>query len=196
MTSTSERLAALEEAVARLTARVERAGAPVASAIATPDVPAIPSAETAVETAVETAGETAGGAPHDDPFWLLQEVLRRRPDGALDYAGHLQLPHGPVRWQRSFDPDALVESDWHQGAARLDALSHPVRLRLLQLVLTGTETTAAMAQDDELGTTGQLHHHLRQLVAAGWLTSVSRGRYAVPAQRVVPLLLIVAAATE
>ena len=71
-----------------------------------------------------------------------------------------------------------------------------MRLRLAQLVLQGTETTAELAADADLGTTGQLHHHLRQLVAAGWLQSAGRGRYRVPAQRVVPLLAIVAAARD
>jgi hypothetical protein len=43
-------------------------------------------------------------------------------------------------------------------------------------------------------TTGQLYHHLRQLVAAGWLRTSLRGRYAVPADRIVPLLALLAAA--
>ena len=42
--------------------------------------------------------------------------------------------------------------------------------------------------------THQLHHHLRQLVAAGWLASTRRGHYEVPAARVVPLLVTVLAA--
>ena len=73
----------------------------------------------------------------------------------------------------------------------LDALSHPVRLRLLQQVLNGTATTAELADDETLGTTGQLHHHLRALVAAGWLTSTGRGRWSIPAPRIIPLLVVV-----
>jgi hypothetical protein len=42
---------------------------------------------------------------------------------------------------------------------------------------------------------GQLHHHLRALVAAGWLTSTGRGRWSIPAPRVIPLLVVVAATT-
>lgn len=129
-------------------------------------------------------------------FWLLEELLRRHSGGALAYGGHAQLPAGPVRWQIGVDPDVLLDSDWDAQSTRLAALAHPVRLRLLQLVLSGRTTTAELADDDELGTTGQLHHHLRPLVAAGWLASAGRGRYTVPAARVVPLLLIVAAAGE
>lgn len=63
------------------------------------------------------------------------------------------------------------------------------------LDLTDAPAGAAPGRGD-IGYTGQLHHHLRQLVAAGWLQSAGRGRYRVPAQRVVPLLAIVAAARD
>ena len=69
----------------------------------------------------------------------------------------------------------------------LDALSHPVRLRLLQRVLnSGTATTAELAEDDSLGTTGQLHHHLRALVAAGWLPRPAAAAGAITGPRVIP----------
>jgi len=51
-----------------------------------------------------------------------------------------------------------------------------------------------MATDPQLGTSGQVHHHVRQLVAAGWLRPTARGRYEVPVDRVVPLLVAWAAA--
>jgi hypothetical protein len=71
----------------------------------------------------------------------------------------------------------------------------PVRLRLLQQVLSGRTSTAELAADESLGTTGQLHHHLRALVAAGWLTSTGRGSWRVPTPRVIPLLVVVVATT-
>jgi hypothetical protein len=78
----------------------------------------------------------------------------------------------------------------------IDALSHAVRLRLLQRVLNGVTTTAELSEDDSLGTTGQLHHHLRALVAAGWLHSTGRGQWAVTPQRVIPLLVVLAATSN
>ncbi|WP_051715621.1 hypothetical protein [Streptomyces bikiniensis] len=44
------------------------------------------------------------------------------------------------------------------------------------------------------GTTGQIYHHLRQLTGAGRLHTSGRGRYEVPAARVVPLLMALTAA--
>ncbi len=52
---------------------------------------------------------------------------------------------------------------------------------------------AGLVGIDGFGTSGQLYHHLRQLVAAGWLRTAGRGRYEVPPARVVPLLVVLAA---
>jgi len=98
---------------------------------------------------------------------------------------------GPVT---SSDLNALLEAYWDTAAEPLAALGHPVRLAVLRGVLTGLHTTAELAALDRLGTTGQLYHHLRQLQAAGWLRSTGRGRYDVPATRVIPLLVILTAA--
>ena len=90
----------------------------------------------------------------------------------------------------------MRERDWDAAVPIFDALSHPVRLRLLQQVLNGTTATADLAQGTEMGTTGQLHHHLRALTAAGWLTSTGRGQWTVPPPRVIPLLVLITAATH
>ena len=52
---------------------------------------------------------------------------------------------------------------------------------------------AELQELDEVGTTGQPYHHLKQLVAASWLQTAGRGRYAVLGNRVVPLLVLLAA---
>lgn len=131
----------------------------------------------------------------DEPFWLLREVRTRYPKGAITFGGTAKVGDGEVEWQWGELSDTLRERDWEPAATIFDALSHPVRLRLLQQVLNGVTTTAELAEDEAMGTTGQLHHHLRALVAAGWLQSTGRAHWAVAPQRVVPLLVVVAAAT-
>lgn len=92
------------------------------------------------------------------------------------------------------DSASLLEEDWTVHAAALTALGHPSRLRILQLVARGEASTAAeMAHADGLGTTGQIYHHLRQLVAAGWLRTTTKGRHEVPVERLVPLLVVLTA---
>ncbi len=129
-------------------------------------------------------------------WWLLDGVRDRHPGGAIAFGGQVPVGDGQAAWQWEASAPDLLEQEWSGAAARFDALAHPVRLRLLQRILTGSTTTAELADDSELGTTGQLHHHLRALVAGGWLTSTGRGQWAVPAPRVVPLLVIVSATTS
>lgn len=115
--------------------------------------------------------------------------------GGVRFEGSVDLP-GPARvdWSMGHPAQGLLAADWSDIAPSLAALGHPVRLHLLQAVLNGTRGTAALAATLGEGTTGQLHHHLRELTATGWLRSERRGRYTVPTDRVVPLLVAVAAA--
>lgn len=134
-----------------------------------------------------------GGAP--DTFWALDGLRARVPSpGAVLYTGTVDLPDGGhVDWQYGLGTQDVLGRDWSASAPTLAALGHPVRLTLLQAALGGTQTVAGMAELDGVGTTGQVYHHVRQLVAAGWLHTV-HGRYAVPAERVVPLLTVLAIA--
>ena len=166
--SVEERLAALEAQVARLVG--ERAAGP----------------------AVE-----AGEAVPEDVFWALGGLKRRLPAdgaGAVLYTGTVRTGDRNYDWQYGATVDDLLDDDWSAQAGTLTALAHPVRLRLLREILGGRHGTAELADLDGLGTTGQLHHHLRQLAAAGWLRSSARGRYDIPPERVVPLLAILTAA--
>jgi hypothetical protein len=139
-------------------------------------------------------------APAVDPdvFWALEGLQQRTSDpGAVLYTGSVTLPTGEqYGWQRGQAVDELLADDWSQAGAALTALAHPVRLLLLREVLGGARTAAELSGHEQLGTTGQLYHHLRQLVSAGWLRTTARGQYAVPGERVVPLLVILAAARQ
>lgn len=131
----------------------------------------------------------------EEQFWALNGLRSRRSDdpstheGAVMIVGDLTLPNGaPVAWQQSAATSGLLETDWSDHAATFTALGHPVRLELLRHIICGVHTTAELAEISSLGTTGQLHHHLRQLVTAGWVRQSGRGSYDIPAARVVPLL--------
>lgn len=133
--------------------------------------------------------------PHEETFWALTGLRERRPDhpttanGQVMIIGSLDLPGDrPVEWQQAAPTDGLLETTWDDLAPTFASLGHPVRLELLRHILSGMSTTAELAATESLGTTGQLHHHLRQLVAGGWVRQSGRGRYEVPARRIVPLL--------
>ncbi|WBB77250.1 helix-turn-helix domain-containing protein [Micromonospora sp. WMMD882] len=175
MASLEDRVAALEAQVAELREQV--------------------TADPAATVPAATAPTTAPDA--DDVFWALNGLKQRLPaghPGAVLYTGAVDLDGERYDWQYGLPVDDVLAGDWADSAAVLTALAHPVRLRLLREILGGRRGTAELAEIEELGTTGQLHHHLRQLTAAGWLRSAARGRWAVPPDRVVPLLAILTAA--
>lgn len=135
------------------------------------------------------------GDPTDERLWMLAGLKSRVPaPGGVIFAGTVDLPRGGhVDWQWGTPASALLDDTWEDAAERLDALAHPVRIELLRHVLQGVRTTAALTDLDVVGTSGQLYHHLRPLLAAGWLRQAARGRYEVPADRVVPLLVVLSA---
>ncbi|GAB3808900.1 ArsR/SmtB family transcription factor [Micromonospora zhanjiangensis] len=159
-----DRLAALEQRVTELEARLQQPAA--------------------------TGPNTA---PESEVLWAL-EGLRARVDepGAVLLVGHVRLPDGrSAQWQEAAETEDLLGADWADGSDALAALGHPVRLRLLQQVLSGVATVHELTQTEGVGTSGQVYHHLRQLASAGWLRALGGGRYEVPVARVVPLLAVI-----
>lgn len=133
-------------------------------------------------------------AADPDPFWILEGLkARHAAPGVVAYAGAVSTPAGPVEWQMGVPVESLLEAEWSAAAPVLSALAHPLRLSLLHAILGGVTHVGDLAEDARLGTTGQLYHHLNQLVAGGWLLAAGRGQFGIPPERVVPLLAILAA---
>lgn len=152
-----------------------------------------------LELLESTSGARELVAKSEGKFWALDGLRSRLEDGAgnVMIVGAVGLPTGETYdWQQSGPVDTTLHSEWADRADALSALGHPIRLLILQRIATGTRSTAELAAIAELGTTGQLHHHLRLLVAAGWLNSAGRGHYEIPVARMVPLLAILVAATR
>lgn len=185
------------DALADLTARVERLEAVVLAAgtLGHADVD-------------RSSGAAIRSEELDDPLWMVSGLAERYPaDAVVGYAGRIpEAGSGtstspgyegpsPVSWQYGRGVGDVLAADWddHELASRLAALGNPTRLRLAQEILRGHDTVASLGENDGVGTAGQIYHHLSLLQAAGWVRQVSRGRYGVPPERVVPLLVIVLA---
>jgi hypothetical protein len=144
------------------------------------------------------AASNTAGTPESQPLWAL-EGLRQRlagsdATGAVLFTGMVNLPSGgQLVWQQGARTDRLLEQDWSDQSAPLAALGHPVRLTLLRHILNGEHTITELQRIADLGTSGQLYHHLKQLVATGWLHASGRGRYEVPGSKVIPLLTVLSA---
>ena len=124
-----------------------------------------------------------------DPFWVVQGLEVREQDGVTLAGNVTLLGHPLVQWQVGLATETLLGHDWRDAAPVFAALGHPARLHLLRAVLLGQTRTA----DLSAFTTGQLYHHLRELVATGWLRPAGRGAHSIPTERVVPLLVMLAA---
>lgn len=148
--------------------------------------------------APQPADESAG-----DDWWLLDRLAGHtgpgfragESAGSLAYGGRVTTPGaGSVVWQLEHPLPAVLDADLVTAANVLGALGHPLRLEILRRLLLGARTLADLQEIPGAGTAGQLHHHLRELRGANLVVSRRRNDYAVPAERVVPVLVMLAAA--
>jgi DNA-binding transcriptional ArsR family regulator len=138
-------------------------------------------------------------------FWALARLAERTGPafdrggvaGSLLYAGRATTPGGgDLIWQAEHPlPDVLAEG-WDEAAVVLAALGSPFRLEIIRALLLGRGTVQELQEIPGLGTSGQLYHHLRDLQSAGVVTQRRRGRYGVAGDKVVPCLIIIAAAAS
>jgi DNA-binding transcriptional ArsR family regulator len=140
-----------------------------------------------------------------DRFWALARLAERtgpefeREDvvGSLLYAGRATTPGGgDLIWQAEHPLPSVLEESWDNAAGVLAALGNPVRLEIVRRLLLGGVTVQQLQEIPELATSGQLYHHLRELQAAGLVTQHRRGRYGLAPDKVVPSLIIIAAAAS
>lgn len=187
--TTSDAAAALEESDGTPAARDGTAAARPSAAD--------PSGAAASSPDAQPADGDGPTSPTDDPYWVLTGLQERYPDDdVVLYGGTMSAGEGGYRWQYALPTETVLDADFADAAPALTALAHPVRLALLQAVLTGTHTTADLSALPGLGTSGQVYHHLNQLASAGWLRSPRRGRWEVPGERTIPLLALIMAATS
>jgi DNA-binding transcriptional ArsR family regulator len=138
-------------------------------------------------------------------FWALARLAERTgPEfdrdgvaGSLLYAGRATTPGGgDLIWQAEHPlPDVLAEG-WEDAATVLSALGSPFRLEIIRALLLGRGTVQQLQEIPGLGTSGQLYHHLRDLQSVGVVAQRRRGRYGVAGDKVVPCLIIIAAAAS
>ncbi|MER6051360.1 ArsR family transcriptional regulator [Streptomyces sp. NPDC001793] len=155
------------------------------------------------EGGARPAGPTPAASPVRDPgdaLWALNGLKQQfaglgAVNGGVMFTGAVRTPAGlRYEWQYGLPTDTVLDGDWEAAAESFAALGQPVRLRVLREILGGRCTAAELTALDGMGTSGQIYHHLRQLTTAGWLRTAARGRYEVPAERVVPLLVMLIAA--
>lgn len=119
-------------------------------------------------------------------------------EGRLYYSGQYRSAEGQFRWTpQESRVEQLLGLDGEKAARILAALGHKQRLDILRTVLREPMSGAELVERLNMGTTGQLYHHMKALQGADLLVQEERGgRYALPARRTFPLLLLLAAVSE
>jgi DNA gyrase subunit B len=102
------------------------------------------------------------------------------------------------RWEpQERSAGKLLDVDGDKAAKILAALGHKQRLDILRTVLQEPLTGPELVERLNMGTTGQLYHHMKALAGADLLVQEERGgKYVIPGHRALPLLLLLAAAAD
>jgi ArsR family transcriptional regulator, arsenate/arsenite/antimonite-responsive transcriptional repressor len=141
------------------------------------------------------AADALVGALH---AWRREAAEQSLP-GMVGYAGY--VAGRELLWTRQMSLADLFEGDWGPAAGILESLGSQPRLALLGALLrdgrrTNVDLQEALGATQGDTTSGQLYHHLRALQGAGLIMQRRRGEYDLVPQAVVPILAILAAATN
>jgi hypothetical protein len=116
--------------------------------------------------------------------------------GALSYSGAVDFGDRPLLWAGEHGLPEVWELEPATLAHMFAALGHPARLGLVLALLSGERTSAELQEVVGTASAGQLYHHLKDLIAAGVAEQAGRSRYRISNARVVPLLVVLAAAGD
>ena len=127
---------------------------------------------------------------------VLDPDVETPPDGEVVYSGLGPWDDHAVAWQMRRTWDDVLATDTEHAARVLAALASPARLRIVGALVAGPASTGELADRLADGTTGQLFHHLKGLLAAGLVHQPRRGLYALRPQHAVPLLVVLSASFD
>jgi DNA-binding transcriptional ArsR family regulator len=126
----------------------------------------------------------------------LDELPEGEDGGAVRYTGAVSVGDRVVAWDMNRRWDDLARIDPAIVAPVLAALGSAQRVQILQLLLWRPATTAELTAAVEGRSSGQLFHHLKELLAAGVIHQPARGTYAIGEAHVIPLLTLLSAALD
>ncbi|WP_037309298.1 ArsR/SmtB family transcription factor [Amycolatopsis orientalis] len=118
------------------------------------------------------------------------------PGGVVAYHGELTEPV-ELTWTVQIPPGVVLAKDDGPRVEVLAALSSAARVALVRtLAEQGTQTAPALQEAAELGSPGQLYHHLKALTGAGIVEQDKRGSYRLRPTATIPVLVLLTAASD
>lgn len=150
-------------------------------------------------TALEAAASARTRPSPDAP--VVEALLRRlkgrdEADDTLVYAGLGGWDGQTLAWQVERGWEEIRSAPAEHSASVLAALGSPIRVRIAVELLRRNLTTAELAERLDQPSSGQLFHHLKELLSAGVIHQPVRGTYAVREQHVIPLLAVLCAVMD
>lgn len=116
--------------------------------------------------------------------------------GSVSFSGNVTLDGSPLNYEWHRRVHFLCDEAWDRSLERLATLSHPARRTILAQLLGEPCTVLELVEQGIVSSTGKAYHHLGEMQSGGWVAKDNEGRYSIPAARIVPLLVLVAAAEE
>ncbi|MEN0066422.1 MAG: ArsR family transcriptional regulator [Myxococcota bacterium] len=126
----------------------------------------------------------------------LRRVEGEAAQGAIQLAGSVDIGGRRAAWQTIHASEELVTFDPEPVARVLSALGHPIRLQIVLSLLAGPRKASDLEVSLDVGSTGKLYHHLKELVSAGVVVQPRRSEYVVPTPGVIPVLAAIAVVSD
>ncbi|MGZ9585760.1 ATP-binding protein [Paenibacillus marinisediminis] len=135
--------------------------------------------------------------PHDTHSDHSLEPAEQQ-ESVVYYSGQYRSEKSHYRWEsQARTLHQLLEQDGEKMARVLGALGHKQRVDILRSLMIQPMSGPELVERLNMGTTGQLYHHIKALIGADLLLQEERGgKYAVTAHRALPLLLLFTGAAE
>jgi DNA-binding transcriptional ArsR family regulator len=127
---------------------------------------------------------------------VLDDDVDVPEQGTVVYSGAGPWTDRAVMWQMERPWDDVLAHDAAATAQILAALANPLRVRVVAALFGGRMSTAELTAQVDAGTSGQLFHHVKELLAAGLVHQPQRGVYELRPQHVLPLLAVLSAAID
>ncbi len=108
-------------------------------------------------------------------------------DGTLSYAGSIQIGEHPYRFRQTLTVLSIFEAAPELLAPIFAALSSPHRIIILRTLCERVCTAQQLQEVLGMGSSGQLYHHLKELLAAGLITQRERSAYTIDPAKVIPV---------
>ncbi|WP_075741866.1 MULTISPECIES: ArsR/SmtB family transcription factor [Actinoalloteichus] len=178
----------IEQRVAELEARVLRLEAELSEA-APADVPGPTGRGNGAGSTAE--GPSAGDTP--DQGGTAEHSSGAR--GVVGYQGETDWAGG-VHWQIVLSAERVMSLPLPPAAGVLSALGHPGRAAIVRRLLASSATAVELQESAGLNSTGQFYHHLRTLTGVGLVEQDGRGSYRVPLTRLIPVAVLLVAASD